>query len=144
MSHIPANCASMFLADNANATVISVKDTWYTVLNFGAGSLNNWAFSNSVLTALSGAGGEYILQYYICLTGAKDDTYEFALAINDTIKNETLSCKYSDILNEEISMAGGACLRISPDDEIKLKVRNRTNAGNATIVYANVSVHRVL
>lgn len=144
MSYSPVNCASMFQANNSTVTTISVIDTWYQVENFNAGTLNNWDFSNNTLIANSGAGGEYILQYHVCFIGAKDDTYEFAFAINDVIKDETLNMKYSDIESEELAISGNACLRIYAEDEIKLKVRNRTNGGNGTIIHSNVAIHRVI
>lgn len=143
MTYIPSNCASMYQRDNAVVTTIAFQNTWYQVVNFLVSSLNRWTFAASTLTASAGSSGEYILLYAICFEGVKDDTYEFALAINDVIKDETVQCHFSDQIGEELHTSGNACLVVTGEQTLKLMVRNITNNGNVTIKDANVVVHKV-
>lgn len=138
------SCSSMYQRDNSNATTISVTSTWYQVANFIAGVLRQWTFASNTLTAGAEAGGDYLLLYSVCFKGNKDDSYEFALAINDVIQNETVQCKFSDQPNLALHISGNACLPITAGQTVKLMVRNITNVGDATIVDSNVTVNRVL
>jgi hypothetical protein len=136
----------MYAVDSSSVTTINTVNVWedvHTTTNTIGEHLVNWTHSGSVLTAGSGAGGQYLVTVSISsISGVAAKVYQFGVFINDVLQTNLMSERnYSSTDVGAQSITGFAT--IAEADEVELKVRNITDNANITIKHANFNLHRL-
>lgn len=130
----------MFQQANAVETTINTINIWEQVINFSQGELSFIAFATNTFTIQT--PGKYLCNTSItanAVTASQD--FEFALSINDVIQAKAIVPRNFSTTSGNLGIT--SILTLAEDDEVKLEVRNLTNANNILVTHANFNIHGI-
>ena len=133
---------NMFFRDNVTVTTINTVDVFEDVLNFGAGELKETTFASDTLTT-GNITATYSIGYAVCIIDSTNTTYETAIEIDGTIRDESLSCTTIPTGGNPDSLGGTFILTVGALKDIKLVIRNVSNTANVTVIHASVVITRI-
>lgn len=131
----------MFQVNNIVATTINTMDVFEDVVNFSTGEMKETAFASSTLT--TGQAGTYLVTFSACIENSTNVTYEMAVKIDGTVRDESHTCATIATGGNDVSMSGSFILTIAASKDIKLVIANKTNTANPTIIDASVNIVRI-
>lgn len=129
----------MFNRDPAATTItLSGVNDFENITNLSAGNLNGVSFTNNTLTVLF--DGVYRIDYSISATSAANSRYALAVAIDNSVDNESLSERTINAGGNLGNTGGTANLALTSGATINLQVSD-LNAPAQDISYVSVNVN---
>lgn len=130
---------NMFQVNNATPTTINTVDVFEDVVNFTAGEVEQTTFASSTL-ATGSISTAYLVTYSACIQNSTNVTFETAIEIDGTVRDESHACATIATGGNDVSLSGSFILTIGANKDIKLVIANKTNTANVIVVDASVSV----
>lgn len=135
---------NMYQRDNGAATTINSLGVFEEVLNFLSGELKKVTFDSSILTTPDdGRSHPYNLSYSACVANGTGKTFETAIEVDGTVRDESLSCTTIPVGGNPDGIGGGFPLTIGPNKDIKLVIRNLSGNQNVTVIHASMMLTRI-
>jgi len=134
---------NMYQVNNVAATTINTIDVFEDVLNFVTGEIKEITFASDALTTPSDETNAYLINYTACIDGLTNTTYEMAIEVDGTVRDESHSCATIATGGKDVGLSGGFILTIGASKDIKLVIANKTGTNNIIVVDASVTMTRI-
>ena len=132
----------MYQVNNAVVTTINTVNVFEDIVNFTVGELKETTFSSSTLTT-GLITATYLVTYSACLDGISNKTYEVAVKVDGTVRDESHSCVTIATGGRDVSVSGSFILTIGDEEDIKLVIANVNDSTNVIIVDASLNITRI-
>lgn len=130
----------MFQQANVVETTINTVNIWEQVINFSEGEISFVTFATNTFTIQT--AGKYLCNAAITANAVtSNQDFQFAFSINDAIQAKTTIPRNFTTSSGNIGMT--AMLTLAVDDEVKLEVRNVTNANNILVTHSDFNIHGI-
>lgn len=143
----PSTFGGMYVNDNATATTVNAKDTWYqATAGMTAMIANSFTHSSGTLTPTGLSAGTYLANYSCSLLGGSATATKVFTSVF-VGGNEQSNLTTIRTLNSTTSpgaIGGTGLITIAtPSDAVTLRLKNGTNTDNITVKYADLTLNRI-